>query len=290
MPVPLSQSYGKQRSPHRKGDFRIEVTRTVGLWPRRVFLQWILRKPSAATGYTFQVYRSGSSNGPWTQVATDLVDTHYFLDDAYAAAEDRSSAGLFSLRRSIYYKITVEHATDGSAEKVQQLEAGVDRRRAGIIRKLRRDAHVALKNGSGTEVAIFKRRWWGVPCPKCLSATKQSTRSHCSTCYGTGIDTGYWDPVYGYATRSSSPVQSVTTSEGTTKVHSLQVKMEYIPEVIPRDILVFLRDNKRYIVESVMTTEIHTQTVHQELEVSELAHSSVTFHLTADRWHSEPWF
>jgi len=290
MPVPLSQSYGKQRSPHRKGEFRVLITRTIGLWPRKVFVQWMLRNPSTATGYTFQIYRAGSSNGPWSSVATDLLDTYYFLDDAFSAAEDRSTAGLFSLRRSIYYKIVVTHATDGPAEVIKEVEAGVDRRRAGIIRKLRRDAHVALKKGSGTEMAVFKRRWWGEPCPRCLSATKQSTRSHCEVCYGTGIDTGYWNPVYGYATRSSTPVETATTTEGETKIHPVQIKMEYIPEVEPKDILVFLRDNKRYVINRVLTTEIHTQTVHQELEVSELAHSSAAFHLVADRWHSEPWF
>ncbi len=290
MPVPLSQSYGKQRSPYHKGEFRIDITRTVGLWPRKVFVQWMLRNPSAATGYTFQVYRSGSSNGPWKQIATDLIDTFYFLDDMFSAPEDRSAAGLFSIRRTLYYKVTVEHATDSPAEVVEQLEAGVDRRRAGIVRKLRRDAGVALKKGSGTEVAILKRRWWGEPCPKCLSATKQSTRSHCFTCFGTGIEAGYWDPVYGFATRSAAPVENVTSPEGVTKIHPLQVKMEYIPEVMPRDVLVFLRDNKRYMIDRVLTTEIHTQTVHQELEVSELAHSAVEFNITADHWHTEPWF
>lgn len=290
MPVPLSQSYGKQRSPHHKGDFRIEITRTVGLWPRKVFVQWMLRNPSTATGYTFQVYQSGSSNGPWTQVATDLEDTYFYLDDMFDAPEDRSEVGLFSLRKTLYYRVTVAHATDGEAEITQQLEAGLDRRRAGIVRKLRRDARVVLKKGSGTEVAIFKRKWWGEPCPKCLSATKQSTRSHCFTCYGTGIEAGYWDPVYGFATRSAAPVDSRTSPEGIVKIHPLRVQMEYIPEVVPRDILVFLRDNKRYVIERVMTTEIHTQTVHQELEASEMAHSAVEFNITADPWHTEPWF
>ncbi len=290
MPTPLSQSFGKQKSPYRKGDFRVVITRTTGLWPRRVFVQWMLRNPSEATGYTFQVYRSGSSEGPWTQVATNLVDTFLFVDDTFPSPTDRSAPGLFSMRRTLYYKVEVTHATDTPAEDIQQLEAGLDRRRAGIVRKLRRDAHVALKKGSGTEVAIIKRRWWGEPCTNCQTATKQSTRSHCSDCWGTGIVTGYWDPVYGYATRSAAPVENQTSPEGVTETHFLRVKMEYIPEVMPRDILVFLRDNKRYIVERVVTTEIHTQTVHQELDVSELAHSAVEFNLEADLWHTPVWF
>lgn len=290
MPVPLSQVYGKQKAPYHRGDFRIVITRTTGLWPRRVFVQWILRKPSAPTGYTFQVYRSGSPQGPWTQVGTNLIDTYFFLDDNFPAPNDRTEPGLFSARRTLYYKVEVSHATDPPSEAILPLEPGVDRRRAGIIRKLRRDAHVALKKGSGTQVAIIKRRWWGEKCTKCQAAVGQSTRSHCSECFGTGIVTGYWDPVYGYATRSAAPVNNETTPAGTTESHFLRVKIEYIPEVMPRDVLVFLRDNKRYIVEAVITTEIHTQTVHQELDVSELAHSAVEFNLEADSWHTPPWF
>jgi hypothetical protein len=290
MPTPLSQAYSKQKSPYRTSNFKVEITRTVGLWPRRVFVQWILRKPSTATGYTFNVYRSGGANGPWAQVATDLVDTYFFVDDTFNAPQDRSKPGLFSMRQTLYYKVTVNHATDAPSEVIRALEPGLDRRRAGIVRKLRRDAHVALKKGSGTQVAILKRRWWGEPCPECKTSTGQSTRSHCSTCHGTGIVEGYWDPVYGYATRSSAPVNNQTSSGGVTETHFLQVKMEYIPEVAPRDILVFLRDNKRYLIDRVVTTEIHTKTVHQELEVSELAHSAVEFNLTADNWHTPPWF
>ncbi len=290
MPTPLSQVYGKQKSPYRKGDFRVVITRTVGLWPRRVFIQWMLRNPSTAIGYTFQVYRSGGANGPWTQVATDLVDTFLFVDNTLPTPENRSAPGLFSMRRTLYYKVEVTHITDGPAEATQSLEPGLDRRRAGIVRKLRRDTHVALKKGSGTQVAIIKRRWWGEPCTVCQTATKQSTRAHCSSCWGTGIVTGYWDPVYGYATRSAAPVDNQTTTEGVTETHLLRVKMEYIPEVMPRDVLVFLRDNKRYIVDRVVTTEIHTKTVHQELDVSELAHSAVEFNLSADDWHTPAWF
>lgn len=289
MSVPLSQTRGRERSPYHPGAFRVEITRTTGIWPRKVFVQWILRKPTSASGYTFNVYRSGSADGPWQQVGVDLQDAYYFLDDNFPSPQDRSEPGLFSMRRTVYYRVTVSHATDGEVETVRPLEADVDRRRRGIIRKLRRDAAVALKKGSGTEVAIIKRKWWGEPCT-CKSATGVSTRSHCDACHGTGIVDGYWDPVYGYATRSAAPVEVQTTSKGNTETHFLRVKMLYIPEVIPKDVLVFTRDNKRYVVERVVTTEIHTQTVHQELDVSELGRSAVEYDVTADSWHTPAWF
>jgi hypothetical protein len=146
-----------------------------------------------------------------------------------------------------------------------------------------------LRKVDGTEVAVFKRRWWGEKCT-CRSAVGVTTRSHCADCHGTGIKLGYWNPVYTFAKRSSAPVDNHTGTPGTVETHNLQVIMPYIPEVSPKDILVFLRDNKRYIIDQPVTTEIHTVTSHQELAVSELAHSAVEFDLEADSWHAPKWF
>jgi len=290
MPVPLSQTYGKEKTPFRVANFRLEVTRITGLWPRRVFIQWLLRKPSQATGYTFEISRAHSPEGPWTSLTpTPLVDTSSFIDDSFLAPSNSSTPGQNSMRMSPYYKITVTHAQDGTVETVVKLEAAADRRRRGMINKLRRDARVALRKGNGTEVAILKRKWFGESCT-CRSSTGQSTRSHCGTCHGTGIVAGYWNPVYGFASRSAGPVAVKTDSEGKSEKHVLQSIVEYIPEVIPQDILVFLRDNKRYTVMEVNPTEIQTVNVHQELIISELARSCVEYNIQADRWHDPPWY
>lgn len=287
MSAPTSQAYNKQLSPHISKGFRVEITRTTGIWPRSVFVQWTLRKPTVADGHSFSIYRSGSAEGPWEEITT-LTDTYFFVDDTWPAPRDKSEPGLFSLRRTVYYRITVD-GPEGFSEDVKVLEASPDRRRKGMITKLRRDAAKMLQRGNGTEVAIFKRKWWGTPC-SCITATGQSVRSHCHACLGTGIINGYWDPVYGYASRSATPVTEHTTTSGTTEVHTLNVITLDIPVIAPRDVLVFLRDNKRYIVDQLTPTEIQTVLVHQELSISELPKSSIEYALEADRWHTPKWF
>lgn len=287
MPTPTSQTYGKERSPRNQGIFHIQVTRIVSLWPRKIFLQWILRKPTASSGYIFDVYRAGSAEGPWNQVASALTDTYYFVDDTFSAPSERTAADLISLRRTLYYKVVVTHATDGSSEAVKPLEAGLDRRRRGMLQKLRRDASVALRKGPGTEFTVFKRRWWGGKCP-CRAKSGQTTRSHCLTCYGTGIVNGYWNPVYGFAKRSAAPVNVRIETSGKSETHLINVIMLDVPEVQADDVLVFLRDNKRYLIRQVITTELQTVTVHQELYVSELSRSAVEYDLVADNAHTPP--
>ena len=294
MPVPQSQTYGKQDPPVKEAaggsTLRLVITRVTPLWPRRVYVQWILRNPTAGTGYFFDVYRSGSYSGPWELIAHDLADTYFHLDDAFESPNDKSGPDLQSTRRVVVYKVTVRRTTTILAEAVQGISAGLDHRRQGIHRKLARDAYVSLKHGAGTGVAVFKRRWWGEPCPKCLSLTGQSTRSHCGTCNGTGITYGYWEPVYTYAQRTASPMNAQLGVPGQIDVNRMRALLPCIPQVDPLDFLVFLQDNKRYQVENIGGSEIHGVSVHQEVDITELARSAVEYNLKADPWRDPQWF
>ena len=103
-----------------------------------------MRKPAASSGYTFKVYKSGAPNGPWTLLDDTLVDTYNYLDTTYSSPIDNSEPTAFSRARPNYYKVEVS-GNSQSDTKVVPIEAGVDQRRQGIIRKLRRDAYVALR-------------------------------------------------------------------------------------------------------------------------------------------------
>jgi len=298
MPVPLSQTYGKevpQYPPYANQTFRLEITRIIPIWPKRVYLQWLLRKPSLATGYVFNIFKSGSSEGPWEHIGVDLDDTYFFIDDSFDANYTNRSPDLMSLNRAVYYKVTVSGglpAGTDSAEATKKMEAGLSQRHRGIHRKLQRDARIVLKKVIGTEVAILKRKWWGTPCTTCVNSTGQSSRAHCSVCYGTGIVDGYWAPVYGYAQRQRgvSPIMTQTQEAGKVDIHRIEVIMLNIPEVEHMDILAFIRDGKRYVVESVIPTQIHTVHVHQELQVSELARTASEYKIVVDPWHEPEWF
>jgi len=294
MGTPYSQTYGKQKTSPLPSEFSVEVTRTVASFPRRVFIQWTLRKPPAGEGFFFDVYRAGSSEGPWEELTTDLQDTFFYVDENFnqptVVGGERRDLNLFSLTRVIYYKVVCRFGAQ-TVETVAQLEPGLDRRRKGIQRKLIRDAAKALKLVVGTEVAVLKQRRWGVKCNRCVSkGTTQVVRAHCKYCWGTGFLGGYWDPVYGYAQRQRSPVQTQIAPEGNVDVNKVSVIMLNIPRVEKDDILVFLRDDTRYIVEMSNPTQLQSVDVHQELQVSELSRSSREYGPEVDPWHDPLWF
>lgn len=293
MPVPQSETYGKQTTPPKTTSaLQLTITRIIALWPRKVFVQWILRNPVADTGYTFEVYRSGSPTGPWEQITPDvgIADTYFFVDDSFQSTQDRTQTGLMQLRLSQYYRVTVRYQAGPTIEAIESLGGTVDHRRAGIVRKLTRDAYIAMRKGNGTEVAVLKRRWYGDPCPLCRSTAGVTTRGHCSTCNGTGIIRGYWNPVYTFARRTASPLTMQTGVQGIVESNRLAAHLPAFPEVDVEDILVFLRDGRRYIIENVNTTEIHTVPLHQECNVSELARTSREYAIVVDPWHDPEWF
>lgn len=291
MPVPQSETYGKQDSPPKTSSvIRLEITRISNLWPRKIFIQWTLRNPPAALGYTFNVYRSGGPEGPWEKLTDDLVDTFYFLDDKFPAPQDRTQVGHVQMRMSNYYKVTVRYLTGPETEATHSVDGAPDHRRAGIIRKLMRDAYLSLRKGNGTEVAILKRMWYGDPCPICRSSTGQTVRAHCATCNGTGIVKGYWNPVYTFARRTETPQDTHVASQGKVESNRLMAHLPYFPEVEVEDILVFLRDNRRYIIEQVSLTSIHAVTVHQECSISELSRTSREYSMKVDPWHDPEWY
>ena len=292
MAHPTSQTFGKETSPLDHPEYRVEFTRLVQHKTRQVYLQWTLRNPPAADGFTFTLYRSGSSNGPWEQIPSDVtqfLDTFNYVDNNFEAPRDQSAPGLDMMRNALYYRLVVTHLAGSPVECVGLLENALDKRRRAIVKKLRRDAEIKIRKGSGTEVAILKRKWWGEPCV-CRSSVGQTTRSHCAVCHGTGIVSGYWDPVYTYGKRTATSVDEQTSSRGVTERQNILATIPYVPQVMPRDILVFTRDNKRYIVDRVQPTEIHTVDIHQELIVSELSPSSVEYDVAVDPWHQPEWF
>jgi hypothetical protein len=92
------------------------------------------------------------------------------------------------------------------------------------------------------------------------------------------------------ARRTPTAVETAMTPEGKQDISVLQVWMIDAPRAEEDDILVFLIDDRRFIVKKMLPTELKTVAVHQKLIVSELARSSVEFRLVVDPLRIPPLF
>jgi len=304
--VPLSMRQGVQKPPIKTSStLEIEVTRVYPVWPRRVFVQWVLRNvPQGEPDYLFNIYKSSGPSGPWTLLAENLDNVYYYVDESFGATVDNTQQSLFTLRMSLNYKIEVllppepPPITDPPTpigdptlvtSVITHLDPWPDQRRAGISRKLIRDALVSLK-AIGVECAILKKKSWGERCPLCVSIANKSTRTSCPSCYGTTIVGGYENPHYGYATLTSNATNTTTRLQGQVDVRDRQIIVANIPLIDTDDVVVFLRSGKRFIVKSVLPTTIQDTDVHQELSVSELSPGSIEFEINVDPWREPCWW
>lgn len=271
----------------------IQVTRVLPLYPRGTFLQWDLVDPVEAGDYTFDIYRSGSPDGPWTELLIQTENRYNYSDlMPSASTQAAEEVNQLSLTRGIFYRIVVTSPSMLSrAEVVTPVEPRLDGRQKMLKRKFLRDASVMLRRLNGVEIAVVKRMRWGPRCPRCWDATtKAVTRANCTTCYATGFSPGYFAPVLTLGRRGTIPAAKQITPQGVAEYRPTQLTILDAPKVEPDDLLVFLSDNRRFLVKAVTQTELKTVAVHQKLEISEIARSSIEYRLVVDATRIPPLF
>lgn len=266
--------------------FAAHITRTLPVYPNGVFLQWALDEAVESGAYVATVSRSGGPQGPWLQLATDLVETYAYIDTFPTLGSDVSQ---LSLSQAIFYKVSVTAPSGAVTEATSAVEPTLNGRQKLLKRKLLRDEYVLLSKFNGVPVAVLKRKHWGTRCPKCYDkASRETIRAGCTTCYGTSYVGGYFDPMITLAKRATTPNQVGMTAEGKAEIATTRITMLDMPALQDDDILVFLRDNRRFIVKRVVPTELQTVTVHQVAEVSELNRGQIVYRVKVDPTFNPP--
>jgi hypothetical protein len=272
----------------------IEITRLLPLFPRGVFLQWDLINPTEVGSYCFNIYRSGSPEGPWEALSLGGVDNYNYSDVLpTVSTQDAADINQLSLTRGIYYRVEAipPSGTDNKVEAVSIVEPRLDGVQRLLKRKILRDESLTFKKLNGVEIAVVKRMHWGPRCTKCWDKTTKSvTRANCITCFGTGFSPGYFAPILTLGRRGTLPAAKQLSPQGVSEYRPTQVTILDAPKVDPDDVLVFLKDNKRFLVKAHIQTELKTVGVHQKLEVSEIARSSIEYRLVVDPARIPPLF
>jgi hypothetical protein len=272
----------------------VEITRLLPLFPHGVFLQWDIINPTEVGSYNFDVYRAGSPEGPWEPLQLGGTNTYNYSDVLPTTSTQTAGAiNQLSLTRGIFYRVVVTPPSgdDNAFEVVSVVEPRLDGKQRLLKRKILRDESIMFRKLNGVEVAVVKRMHWGPRCTVCWDKTTKSvTRANCSTCFGTGFSPGYFEPVITLARRGTLPSSKQLSPQGIAEYRPTQVTMLDAPKVEPDDVLVFLKDNKRFVVKSVLQTELKTVAVHQKFEVSELARSSIEYRIVVDAIRIPPLF
>jgi hypothetical protein len=273
----------------------VVLTRLLPIFPRGIFIQWDLVNPTESGSYSFDIYRSGGPEGPWEPLSLGGVDIFNYKDTipTVTASQATETINELSITRGIFYRVVVTppSGVDGQVEVVSIVEPRLDGKQRLLKQKILRDESLAFKKLNGVELAVCKRMHWGTRCTKCWDkTTKQVIRSNCVTCMGTGFEPGYFTPVLTLGRRGVIPASKQITPQGISEFRPTQVTILDAPKVEPDDIIVFLRDNRRFVVKAVVQTELRTVGVHQKFEVSEIARSAIEYRLVVDPARLPPLF
>lgn len=232
-------------------------------------LQWEVLPFAAALGpFNFTVSSSGSPEGPWTPVGTNLGNVYTYTD---------STPLIIGQNKVVYYRVTSGALSSRPTSPFTHME----RQKVLIRRKMISDELVMLKKGNGVLVAILKRKHWGPRCTHCIDPkTLRILVKNCLACYGTTFDGGYFPPVDVWGKLGpSSPGTDFTTDTSTPEVETEQAFLLPFPLVRRGDILVEKAVNIRWEIVSEQPTQLRRNPVHQDINLSRLAPPNIIYQI-----------
>ena len=264
----------------------VKITGTTALFPKGFLIQWTVQNVTESGIFSFSIYRSGGTNGPWEEVATNLTNQYAYFDNFekpfVKTTENVLRPNQLNLFREYVYKIVCITPNLNTLEDINDngplFEGNMnDLKMEQIARKLRRDFRLTLKF-NGTSCAFLKRRRWGTRCEECFDKkTKEIMRASCKKCWGTGLIGGYWDPILSVVRRNVGTNASAITPQQKSDSNDIQIWMPEIPQVEQDDLLIFFKDQKRYRLDQSTETEIRLGSVHQVISGQEIEHSDIRY-------------
>ncbi len=249
-----------------------------------VFLQWDVANPPSSE-IRFNVERSGSLEGPWERIVNGLVGYHFFdrqrTPPAPKPGEEIVDFNYLSLARTVYYRVTATSADGIRSEEISDVGASLPRHQVLLKRKMQTDLAIGFRF-NGVDVAILKRRHWGVRCARCFdNNTRKVLSSKCVSCFGTGFTGGYFNPVRITGRFLAPSADTQLTQHGKTDITQVRFICGQTPAVDVDDVIVEIAQNRRYIVLSQSETQLRRETVHQSIVLSELSRDSVEYKFPA---------
>jgi len=109
----------------------------------------------------------------------------------------------------------------------------------------------------GEPCLVIKRKSFGARCPTCWSVNRRQTmRSHCDTCHGTGFVIGYYQPIPIQISFDSDPRKTDSQKEWENTYDTKRARLCNYPLLRAKDLIVNTDDYKRYVVTHVETTKL----------------------------------
>ena len=127
----------------------------------------------------------------------------------------------------------------------------------GIHEVMRYNEELLYEHYQGEPCLIIKKKSFGARCPNCWSQLRQQmVKSHCDVCKGSGFVTGYYQAIKEQVSFDSDPKKSDSQKEWENVYDTIRARISNYPLVRPKDLIVNLDNNKRFVITHVETTKL----------------------------------
>lgn len=131
----------------------------------------------------------------------------------------------------------------------------------------------------GRLIKILKRRIDGQKCTNCWDSTLgRIIDDDCVVCYGTGVVTGYCDPIEVYAAINAKPKQSQITPFGVWQPNDALLDVLNYPILSPDDIIIDLT-NRRWKIKQVITFYKASHLISQRSVISLIGKDNIIYEI-----------
>lgn len=228
-------------------------------------VSWAIQNVPDALGYTFQVFKSESPEGPFEDISGEFEDRYLFIDNKLIAG---------NRWRQYYYKLKVRNKANddtveyGPTSKTPEPDL--------IAAELRRGFQLRMEEIDGRRMWILPARTFGQRCSCWSPILKKRTRSGCITCFDTGFVRGYLSPIETWGQLDPSAKSEQRMTVGATQQSNTTGRFPFYPMLKPDD-LIIEAENRRWRVVTLTQTEKGRAPIHQEVQLQEVEPKDIEF-------------
>jgi len=229
-------------------------------------------------GVLYRVQRGDTHEGPWTDISPVLSGVYMWAGDGERVIHTKTHV--------LYFRVAATAGGKDYYSPVVQPYADIaDKREFLIARNMRRHELIQMRGMGGTACRVFVKAVFGPRCTRCVDfVSGRPARQDCAVCFGTGTEPGYHGP-YDALARFSANQQNPGFQEGTryvTEPSQFRLRMLGLPAVKKDDIVVDAKSDRRYMVNTVVSTvEVRRVPIVRVAEVSEITSSSPYYRVGA---------
>lgn len=231
-------------------------------YPKRVFVQWLLKDTSLIGTHRFWVDRAGSPEGPWEALTTTPLLDRYFFEDTTVQLVVKENRYFYRVR---YKDPRGRDFTSPAHDLLRNLRA----HDFLIAQEINRKEQLRFNSKVGIKAFVLKRKHYGEVCADCVDPeTGKVVKAKCKCCYGTMFKGGFYPPIETCLEVEAFPNSHVLEPGGqaTSENFVSRGRMQVYPHAVRGDLIVERENNRRWEILQIYRPELRTIPVVQELQ------------------------